>query len=235
MKLLEDPEQFVGEKVPDRDYVLTQGLGKGKIGVVYNAVRREPDDVVACKVIPLEHLKPGWQMEVEKAAKLQGIAEVVQYRQYSTGTIKGGLYACIMWEFVQGENLRQFSQTHPTEITLPCIGNLAYQVLRVLFAMKREQFPHGDLHEGNILIAKDPRVPEEEPRIRVTDFGIGSPSLGWEQKDDYQQLALVCSNLIQGHIDSSGLNSDDRRFYSFFVNDFLPKKLPEKDPTVGDF
>src|SRR5438094_43746 len=115
MKLLENPELLVGEKVPDRDYVLTDVLGKGKNGVVYKAVRQNPDDVVACKVIPLEHLKPGWQMEVEKAAKLQGISEVVQYRQYSTGTIKGDLYACIMWEFVQGENLRQFSEKHAAE------------------------------------------------------------------------------------------------------------------------
>src|SRR5437667_5779902 len=232
--IIENPQQLEGTKVPERDYKLVKFLGKGKNGVVYKA-EGGIGDVAACKVLPVSKLKEGWEQELSKAAMLQGIPEVVNYKQYSTGLIGNTLYVFIMWEYVEGENLRSFCESHGREITLEFIRNLTRQVLRAFYAMKAVNVKHGDLHEGNILIAKDPRVPEPQPRVRVTDFGIGSTSPNWKPADDYYQLALICIRLLERFVDPARLDPSERQFRETFVNDFLHKCLMEKNPTMGSF
>lgn len=228
----DNPEIIVGQTI--EGYTFLKYIGKGKIGVVYKAERKDIHDIVACKVIPIKILKKDWQIELEKAVKLQGIAEVVQYRHYFTGMIEHEAHVFVVWEYVDGNNLREYRRNHPTDITMPFIKNLAGQILRVFYAMEKVQVRHGDLHEGNILIAEDPRVPDELPRIRVADFGIGSTSSDWKPTDDYNQLALICHSLLEEHIDPALLDANDRFLYISLVQEFL-RKLLEKDPTVGPF
>ena len=236
MKLLdifENPEGLIGFKV--RGYTFVKYIGHGKIGVVYRAENRDLGDVVACKVIPKENLRSEWETEIGKAAKLQGISEVVQFRHCFAEMIDKVPYVLVMWECVEGSNLKEYSHDHPSEITLAFIENMTRQILRAFFAMKVAGVAHGDLHEGNVLIAKDPRVPGNQPRIRVTDFGIGSTSSTWKPTDDYFQLAIICHRLLENHVDPATLGAEDRHFYHNFVNRFVQKRLLEKDPTVGDF
>jgi serine/threonine protein kinase len=230
--IMENPDILVGQT--RKGYTFLKYIGKGKIGVVYKAERKDINDVVACKVIPTQNLKNGWEIELQKAVKLQGIAEVVQYRYHFADMIENIPHAFVFWEYVDGNNLRQYCATHPNEITVAFIKNLATQILRAFYAMDKVGVTHGDLHEGNILIAKDPRVPDELPRIRVADFGIGSTSSDWEPSDDYHQLALLCHRLLENHIDPALLDANDRFVYDSFVQEFL-KMLLEKDPTVGPF
>jgi serine/threonine protein kinase len=230
--IVENPEILIGQT--RQGYTFLEYIGKGKIGVVYKAERKDIGDVVACKVIPTQNLKKRWEVELQKAVKLQGIAEVVQYRYCFADMIENVLHAFIFWEYVDGNNLRQYCRIHPNEITMAFIKNLAVQILRAFYAMDKVRVTHGDLHEGNILIAKDPRVPDELPRIRVADFGIGSTSSNWEPSDDYHQLALICHRLLEDYIDPALLDANDRLLYDSFVQEFL-KKLLEKDPTVGPF
>lgn len=230
--IFENPEILVGRTI--NEYTFLKYISKGKIGAVYKALRKDIGDTVACKIIPTKNLKEGWQVEMAKAAKLQGIAEVVQYRYHFAEYIGSIPHAFILWEYVDGSNLREYCRAHPTEITMDFVKNLAVQVLRAFYAMDKVQVTHGDLHEGNILIAKDHRVPDELPRIRVADFGIGSTSTSWKPSDDYYQLALICHRLLENYVDPALLDADDRFLYDSFVQEFL-KKLLEKDPTVGTY
>ncbi len=230
----ENPAKLLGYKISGAPYTLSAYIGKGKIGVVYKAERSDIRDVVACKVIPSKHLKPGWETELAKVVKLESIPGVVHYRQHLAETIDGELYAIILYEFVEGENLGSYCRRHETEVTLPFIENLLRQALETFHAMRVKDVTHGDLHEGNVLIASDPRFPGKQLRIKIADFGIGSTSFNWQPKDDYYQLALICRKLLESYIDSAFLEGEDRRVYDFLVNQFL-RQIIETDPNVGEY
>lgn len=139
--IFENPEILVGRTI--NEYTFLKYISKGKIGAVYKALRKDIGDTVACKIIPTKNLKEGWQVEMAKAAKLQGIAEVVQYRYHFAEYIGSIPHAFILWEYVDGSNLREYCRAHPTEITMDFVKNLAVQVLRAFYAMDKVQVTHG--------------------------------------------------------------------------------------------
>ena len=136
----------------------------------------------------------------------------------------------IIWEYVNGPNLHEFSRAHQKELTIAFLKNLITEILKAFFAMERVNITHGDLHTGNILIAVDPRVPDDLPRIRITDFGVGYKTSTWDASDDYRQLAIICHDLLVNFIDPAELTPDDKYVYEKITQEFL-RKLLEKDPT----
>ncbi len=227
--IMNNPDRILGQTI--EGYTFKEYIGRGAKGAVFKAEHEDINDVVAIKIIPKENLHDNWEVELRKSVKLQGIAEFVQYRHTFYGEIDNIPYVFIVLECVNGVNLKEYSQLHAKEITMAFIKNLAVQVLRAIFAMEKVNVTHGDLHAGNILIAKDPRVPDELPRIRITDFGIGYKYSDWDATDDYHQLALICRRLLEDHIDPAQLNADDKFLFEKVVEVFL-KKLLEKNPTA---
>lgn len=229
--VLEDPRQLEGIVVGK--YKLEEYIGHGAIGVVYRAVREDIHDTIACKLIPRENLKEGWETELEKVSKLDGIEQVVSYRIHGTEIINGEPFVYIFWQFIRGQNLRDYVEAD-SSITIPFIRNLADQIFRVFLAMEEMGVLHGDLHEGNILIADpDPRLYEPTPRVKITDFGIGYSKSSSSPLDDYASLARICHRLLE-RIDPAALNGKERFLYSCFVS-FLDKQILERDYTVGDY
>ena len=119
--VLQKPDMMIGQE--KRGYKFLKYVGKGKIGVVYKAEGQEVHDIVACKIIPTENLKKGWEIEVKKAVRLHGIPQVVQYRQHFPEMIENIPHTFIMWDYVEGENLRDYCQKHSREITMSSIRN----------------------------------------------------------------------------------------------------------------
>jgi len=229
--IMDNPEELLGQTI--HGYTFREYIGRGAISAVYKAERKDiVDDVVAIKITPEKNLPKNWQKELRKAVKLRGITEVVQYLDHFPDMIDNNQHLFIVLEYVNSSNLKEYCRAHPKEITMAFIKNLAVQVLRALYAMEKVQESHEDLHEGNILIAKDPRVPFESLRIRVTDFGTGFTSSNWDASDDYYQLALICHRLLEEHIDPAQLNADDRFLFEKISQEFL-RKLLEKDPTTA--
>ena len=233
-----DPRSFQGQEVAG--YVLDRYIGHGKIGIVYHAIKRDIQDEAACKIIPHETLKPEWEFELQKLVKLGGVPQVVQYKTHCSAILpgeKGGTpYVCILYQFVDGDNLREYVKTHPNLVTLGFIQDVIVQILHVFQAQKATGIIHGDLHEGNIMVAKpDPRFIGRAPRIMITDFGVGGSTNRIAPTDDYLQLSLICSKLIEAYIDPSRLEGEDRCFYDRLCSDFLRKQLVEGDETVGDY
>ncbi len=204
------------------------------MGIVYKAIQEEIEATVAIKIVPKRNMYENWEIELKKATKLSGIPEFVQYKWHFTGSIAGIDHLFIVSEFVNGENLTNYCKNHSKEITMDFVKTLTIKVLRGIFAMDAEKVTHGDLHEGNILVAKDPRVPDENLSIRISDFGTGFTASDWDPSDDYCQLALICRRILKNYIDPASLNFDDRNLFEFFVSSYL-KKLIEKDPTMGNY
>src|SRR5215212_2029948 len=75
------PEDFIGISI--NGYRLTKKIGKGKIGFVFKAVN-DSDEIFACKVIPELKLKNGWYNEVKKVRLLEGLPNVIQYKNHGS-------------------------------------------------------------------------------------------------------------------------------------------------------
>lgn len=235
-KNLPPANQFKGKTV--KGYQLNEEIGRGKIGVVYRATHIEIKELeIAIKFIPKENLKNKWEIEIKKVALLSSINQVIQLKDPPDSALLDGIpYACIFWEYIDGDNLEEYAKKNSDNITLPFVEILIEQILEVFVAMKETGIHHGDLHEGNILIAHDNRLPDPtKPVIKIGDFGIGGSHNDLKPKDDYAQLAHICHNLLNKYIDPSKLNSVDHYFYDKLVEEFLLKKVLETDQTVGDY
>ncbi len=221
-----------------KDYYLEDEIGRGNIGVVYRSRHKDIIELKsAIKFIPMDNLvKNTWQRELQKLGLLTGINEVIQYRHHDAVVLDGPLYAFIESEFINGPNLMDYAQKIPENITLPFIECLIEQILIAFIAMETRNITHGDLHEGNILIAYDDRLLNpNRPVVKIGDFGIGGSHHFLKPKDDYAQLALICHNLLDKYIDPSKLSGEDHYFYDKLIEDFLPKKILESNKTIGDF
>ncbi len=236
-RALPEENSFRGKRV--KGYVLQDEIGRGKIGVVYLGIKEEESfqDKIACKIIPKENLKDGWQNEIAKATRLDGIQQVVQYRDCCAEILNGQPYVCILWQYVDegGSNLRKYIEIHPNSITISFIENLITELLRAFIAMKEVDVEHHDLHEGNIMIVFDKRTESPEmPIIKATDFGVAGSLNLMAPKDDYIQLARISHNLLLT-LDPAHLNNSDVHVYNNLVNVFIPKYVLERNSTVGDF
>lgn len=226
---------FAGKVV--RDWRLEEEVGRGNNSVVYRAHREVlgVKDFAAVKILPVQNLKHDWQQEILKVLPLQGVPQVIQYKEHFSEFLGEFPYACIVTEFVQGQNLREYARANSGSITLPLVEAILDELLQACVAMQVTGVTHGDLHEGNVLVAVDARRFEQRPVVKVTDFGIGSARNHLVPKDDGKQLAMITLELLSRYIDPSALdNADDREFYKYLVNEYIPRILLERNHAVGE-
>lgn len=226
----EDP--YLGLQ-PIPNYYLTEFKGEGKIGRVYRADRADPEDVLACKIIPEGRLKKGWERELQKVSKLRGVPHVVQYHSHDAGLDnKKRVYTWVMFQFIKGNNLKEYLSNPPTPLDLAFIEALLQAILEVLHACSAVQIYHGDLHEGNILVDDpDPRLAHSPRTIWISDFGYGGSHNQIEPKDDYKQTASIISALLR-HLRPHELNARDRLLHEA-LSDFSSKRLLDVGRTPG--
>lgn len=222
---------YIGVK-PIPEYTLTEWVGEGYIGNVYKAERDNPHHILACKIVKEGKLKDGWERELEKVVKLQGVPSVVQYHSHGDAKDDSGKqYKWILWQYIDGINLKKYIKTLPWPLDMAFIENITATILQVLHACQAVQIRHGDLHEGNILISNpDPRLIEPRPRIWIADFGYGESHDSFAS-DDYRQLFAIISNLLK-KLDSASLNPRDKAVHQK-MDEFLKKKILEVDSTQG--
>lgn len=223
-------EQYLG-LCPDKDYKLADYVGSGKIGMVYRAVSERTGLTRACKVIQEGGLKNGWQEELEKVRKLQGVPHVVQYQDNGSSFDRENRpYHWVYFDFVDGDNLQKYINREP--LTMPFIESVVRTIINVLHACSAEDIIHGDLHAGNILIAKpDRRIINSRQTVYVTDFGYGGSHNSLKPKNDFQELAVIVQNLLD-RLRLSELNARDKNLYKL-LRDFATKRIRDGGRTKG--
>jgi hypothetical protein len=228
-----DFENYLGLQI--EGFTLTEKIGKGKIGFVFKAVKKNPDIIHACKIVPEGKLKAGWERELEKVLKLRGVENVVQYHSHGLGYDKNSRpFTWIFWNYIDGYNLKEYIEKQPWPLDLPFIEEIAKVILKVLYSCNYENIQHGDLHAGNILISKpDPRKFDSKPEIWVSDFGYGGSHNKMTPKDDFKHLFSIILSLLH-RINVSALNAIDRIVHQK-MESFFNKRFLENDPTQGDF
>ena len=197
MPALPDPTQRYLDLTPDSDYTLTRYIGSGKIGMVYLAESARTELKYACKIVREGGLKQGWERELEKVRKLQGVPHIAEYRNHGSSFDREQRpYYWVLFDYVDGPNLRDLLKDPSFVLTMPFVESVIRSLLRVLHACSVEGIFHGDLHSGNILIAKpDRRILNSKETVYVTDFGYGGSHNDKKPKDDFHELAAIVVDL----------------------------------------
>lgn len=233
---LPETNEFVGETVIG-GWELEEEVGRGNTGVVYRATQNVLEDFeneAACKLMPLNDLRDGWEVEIQKCLSLYEHPNVVNFKEYDRWDYNSETYVCYVTEYVHGSDLREYIDENLGEITPTFIESVIGEILSVMHAMEQLGISHNDLHAGNVLLSESELLMENHPTVKVTDFGVGGSVNSLDPKDDYAQLGDICLDLLQA-IDKEELDSRDRYYYEFLLNDFVAKRVLETDPTQGEF
>ena len=145
-------------------YTLERFVGGGGMGAVFRAVDTTLDRVVAVKVLSQQQssdaeLLRRFRNEAQSAARLdhENIGRV-----YAVGTEKGWHF--IVFEFIEGTNLREFVAAHgPLEV--PLAIQFTAQVADALEHASQRDVVHRDIKPSNIIITP-------AGRARVVDMGL---------------------------------------------------------------
>lgn len=144
-------------------YRIVKELGKGTMGVVYQAHDPQIDRMVALKVLrPDRVTSEAFVARFLKEARAIGrlsYANIVTI--YDVGEDQGTIY--IAMEYLKGEPLNEIVRSG--RLTVPQCLDIARQVALTLDYAHRQGIIHRDIKPSNIIYS-------EEHQIKLTDFGI---------------------------------------------------------------
>jgi len=155
------------EARPERigDYEIAGVLGRGGMGVVYEALQRAPRRSVALKVLramPGEASRGRFRHEAQLLARLQhpGIAQVYQVGEAAVGGLTVPFFAM---ELVRGAPIDAYARDAGLDVRrrLELVAGVADAVHHA----HQKGVVHRDLKPANVLV-------DEHGRPRVLDFGI---------------------------------------------------------------
>jgi len=153
----------------DGKYRITREIGRGAMGVVYEAVHTALGRRVAVKTL-LEELSAnaplGERFEREaRAASAIGHPHIVDV--FDLGRTQDGLLFMVM-ELLDGESLADTLKRTP-QLPIPLAIHVIVQVLSGLSAAHKHGIVHRDLKPDNIFVLNS----EERPNfVKIVDFGI---------------------------------------------------------------
>ena len=143
-------------------------LGKGGMGVVYQARRKSDAAEVAIKMIKPAVLGNAadyqrFRREIEILRQLNHPA-IVQFMD--AGDVSGLLF--FVMEYVPGADAKVWVEQRPTPLAVPVAVKIISRVLDALEHAHRKGFVHRDVKPSNILICQDGKKLD----VKLTDFGL---------------------------------------------------------------
>jgi serine/threonine-protein kinase len=155
--------------VLDGKYQITREIGRGAMGVVYEALHKALGRRVAVKTL-LEELSANVQLgerfeREARAASAIGHPHIVDV--FDLGRTQDGLLFMVM-ELLDGESLAETLKKTPV-LPIPLATHLMVQVLSGLSAAHKSGIVHRDLKPDNIFVLNS----DERPNfVKIVDFGI---------------------------------------------------------------
>jgi serine/threonine protein kinase len=156
------------------DYEVLGVLGQGGFSTVFRAVDEQLQRAVAVKVLApqLAATAPARQRFLTEARSLARVRHVNVAQVYSVGE---QTLPYMVMELIPGENLQQWLNRtgRPNGLEVAKIGR---QVAEGLAASHHMGLIHRDVKPENILLETNLVSPEGEPLVKISDFGLASPS-----------------------------------------------------------
>jgi serine/threonine-protein kinase len=153
-------------------YTITDTIGFGSLGTVYQARSRNDEQLYALKLMPRRSV---WNVRIAKrlVRTFEKIRHPAVVRFVDVNTVGANLY--LAWPFVEGEILERLVRRKSR--LLPGVAALfALQTAEGLSACHQHGLIHGLLKPSSLLVR-----PDQE--IRILDFGIGSLLSGSEGEE----------------------------------------------------
>jgi serine/threonine-protein kinase len=155
-------------------YTTLRELGRGAMGVVYQARHNLTGKMVALKLIMPETATTRaaidrFQREMSVISQLRH-PNIVEW--YEQGMTRGQFWFAM--EYVAGTNLETLAKAEPGRYPIDQACRLACQVLRGLEQAHQLGFVHRDIKPENILIASMP----EGLMVKISDFGLAKSFRG---------------------------------------------------------
>lgn len=229
-----DPSWFIGKQIPGPgDYCVTERIGKGANAQVFVAHSDTLARDVACKVIPEANLvdrdstAPAWKQEITNANQVPSL-RVVKIFAMGTWDTPSGRCVFLLSDLVRGQSLRDYLKGKRT-LDFPFVVTLLEELLDFLRELQTLKLTHGDLHAGNVLVEDRSEALTGPPYgIRITDFGVAPMTTAAQLLDDFDQVAAILRDTLC-LVDYQSLLSQDRLLFEFLRDDFLGKRMPERD------
>jgi eukaryotic-like serine/threonine-protein kinase len=155
----------------DGRYRILRKLGSGGMANVYLAEDEELGRRVAVKILNERYANDDLFIERfrREAKSAAGLSHPNIVSIYDRGQAEGTYY--IAMEVIEGRSLKELILTRGA---LPIGAALAYakQLLEALRFAHRHGIIHRDIKPHNVLVSADQHAKANEPRLKVTDFGI---------------------------------------------------------------
>ncbi len=189
-------------------FQIEEELGRGAMGIVYQAKQTNLDREVAIKILSDDSASDEVYVErffrEARAAASLSHPNVVQ--AYDAGVTDDGIYYFVM-EKITGENLeRVLNNVGP--LNIPQALDVFISVANALsYAWTRNQLSHGDIKPENIIMRLNGKV-------KIADFGLARRAKDPELADEDIRAtpAYAPPEIIRGDKDVPGFKSD---MYSF--------------------
>jgi len=225
---------FLGEKIPQfPEHEIIEHISSGSNGHVFRAYRESTNSNLAFKVIPVNNLSPKHLDEAKKANSLENAAVVRCHDvvEYPDPKVRCVVFIC---DYVKGKNLEDYIRQDRANITIPFIEEFLLTIFRLLHELKQREEQHGDLHAGNVLVAKSDFDMDGRTTFRVTDFGVRELTGQASHATDYLYVAEILKNFLEC-VDYRDCGGRDRYIHDALCHDFLKRHLIETDPIADSF
>ncbi len=224
-------KNFIGKIITKSSkHKIKKFIGRGRNGSVYLAYDKLTESKLALKIVPVNNLQENYLTEARKANRLTHPSAVRCYEvfEYKTSNINCVVFA---YDYVEGENLKSYMRNNKSKINITFIERFLDTIFELLHEIDNRKFQHGDLHAGNVLVAKYEHSLSEEYNFRITDFGVRELTGKIEHAKDYLGVAEILRQLLKC-IDYETLESRERYIYKILKDDFLKRHLYETDKIV---
>ncbi len=172
------PPEALGDALPE--FAVLREIGKGSMGIVYEA-RRAADGVrVALKILPPsltlnERTLARFLREGRLMARVEH-PDIVRYLGQGSATAGGVRIHWFAMELVDGVSLQERLKVGPLPVRMACA--IAARAGRALQFAHERGVVHRDVKPGNILLRNDQGQTDAtgSPPIAVSDFGLARES-----------------------------------------------------------
>jgi pSer/pThr/pTyr-binding forkhead associated (FHA) protein len=155
-------------------YTILRELGRGAMGVVYQARHNQTGQMVALKLIVPETATTN--AAVDRFLREMSVISQLRHPNivewYEQGMTRGQFWFAM--EYVAGTNLEALAKERPGQYPIDQACRLACQVLKGLEQAHRLGFVHRDIKPENILIAQT----ENGLLAKISDFGLAKSFRG---------------------------------------------------------
>lgn len=163
-------------------YVILREIGRGGMGVVFQAWDRRLERNVALKILSLDEAGdasgapstgPAAEMFLQEAKAIARLNHPNIVTLYDIGGSKGRYY--LVMEYVEGYNLEMMQKQHKfAKVPADMVIDIGIQICAALECAHRQGIVHRDVKPANVLL-------NGEGAIKLMDFGIARIQKSGEQ------------------------------------------------------